>query len=148
MRRIVSFGLGVIAAFAAAGCGAGEGGPPVDDSTLPGPGEPVSFSQHIQPIFNASCTECHAHGALTDLDNVRLYLTPGDALDSLVNQPSAQDHSLTRVVPNDSANSLLYLKVSSDRPPVGLRMPFFEEPISQKQINVIKAWIDQGALDN
>ncbi len=146
MTRSINLGFGLLVTAFIAGCGGS--GPPVDDSTLPGPGEPVSFAQHIQPIFNASCTSCHVRGGLTDLDNVRLYLTDGDAWASLVNQPSTQNSSLTRVIPNDSANSLLYQKVSSNSPPVGSRMPFFGAALSQKQIDVIKAWIDQGALDN
>lgn len=146
MTRLITLGISVLAITFLAGCGGS--GPPVDDSTLPGPGEPVSLAQHIQPIFNASCTSCHVRGGLTDLDNVRLYLTDGESWASLVNQASTQNSALTRVIPNDSANSLLYQKVSSNNPPVGSRMPFFGAALSQKQIDVIKAWIDQGALNN
>lgn len=146
MPRFLNFGIGLFLISFAAGCGGS--GPPIDDSILPGPGEPVSFSQHIQPIFNSSCTNCHVRGGVSGLDTLRLYLEDGESWTSLVNQASTQSSALTRVIPNDSANSLLYQKVSSDTPPVGSRMPIFGGSLSQKQIDVIKAWIDQGALDN
>ncbi len=66
----------------------------------------------------------------------------------LVNQPSVQDDSLTLVVPGDSASSLLVNKIESSNPQVGVRMPLFGLALSQSEINLIKNWIDQGALNN
>ena len=77
-----------------------------------------------------------------------MHLTEGESYDAIVNQPSVQDASWTRVVPGDSAKSLLYLKVSSNNPPVGVRMPRFTPPLSGTDIGLIRDWIDQGALNN
>lgn len=117
---------------------------------LPGPGEPVSFSQHVQPIFSARCASCHRDGGLAaSFSGIALRLTDAEkSYATLVNQLSSQDDSYTLVVPSDSANSLLYLKVSSDNPPVGERMPLFSSALPADQVRVIQDWIDQGAADN
>jgi hypothetical protein len=117
---------------------------------LPAPGEPISFAQHIQPIFTARCAGCHRDGGLAaTFSGIKLRLTSADvSYATLVNQLSAQRDAFTLVKPSDSANSLLYLKVSRHDPPVGGRMPLIGSPLSADQIRVIKDWIDQGALDN
>ena len=74
--------------------------------------------------------------------------TVPDVTAPLVDQLSVQRNDLTLVVPGDSASSLLFQKVSTDNPPVGLRMPRFAPPLSESEIDLIREWIDQGALDN
>lgn len=126
---------------------------------------PVSFSKDIQPIFDARCVSCHSPGGMADQV---MHLVPEHSYDALV--PSDENHEGgmegngellegngehrdmdhgARVVPGDSANSYLYQKVSMDSPPEGgARMPFGGPPLSQSQIDLIKSWIDQGALNN
>ncbi len=108
----------------------------------------VSFAGQIQPIFDARCTVCHQAGGLADILGITLRLVPGESYNGLVNQPSSQRADLTRVVPGDSTSSLLFLKVSSNTPPVGSRMPLFGAALSQAEIDLIRDWIDQGAQDN
>jgi len=110
----------------------------------PSTGDTVSFSADIQPIFNANCTTCHVSGGIA---SDRVHLTTTEAYDGLVNQASTQS-DLTLVVPGDSSASLLFLKVSSDSPPVGGTMPLFGTPLSSANLGLIRDWIDQGALDN
>jgi hypothetical protein len=50
-----------------------------------------------------------------------------------------------RVVPGDSAHSLLYEKISSATPSCGKRMPIGQVPLTLVQIDLIKQWIDKGA---
>lgn len=121
--------------------------------TPPAPPDPpvdgvVLFSTHIQPIFSANCTVCHRPGGIALLRGIELQLLEGVSYDFLVDQPSIQNPDLTLVLPGDSSASLLFLKVSSSAPPVGSRMPLNRSPLSQAQINLIRDWIDQGALDN
>ncbi len=66
----------------------------------------------------------------------------------LLNENSVQDESLRYVVHGDSASSLMFLKISSESPPVGSRMQFQNAPLRESQIDLIRDWIDQGALDN
>jgi len=65
----------------------------------------------------------------------------------IVEQPSHQDASWTLVVPGDAASSLLFLKVSSDEPPVGERMPQVGGALADDEIELIRAWIDCGAAE-
>lgn len=142
--RLVYLGM-YAAGVALMACGLGCPGvnvpaPPTDET--------VSFSADIQPIFNANCTTCHRIGGITDVEGIPLRLTEGDSFDLLVNEPSLQRADLTLVVPGDSSASLLFLKVSRDSPPVGVRMPLVGAPLSSTDLGLIRDWIDQGALDN
>ena len=125
--------LAVQASFTGSGAG-GPTAPPV-----------VSFANQIQPIFNANCIVCHTRGGFAD---AIMHLNADESFAALVGQPSVQDASLPRVVPADSSASLLFLKVSSDSPPVGSRMPLGGAPLSQADIALIRDWIDQGAPNN
>ena len=113
-----------------------------------GAGDTVSFANDIQPIFTQQCISCHVIGGFADQQGIPLRLTDGNAFDQLVNQPSVQDSSLILATPGDSANSLLFLKVSSDMPPVGARMPLIGEPLPSADLALIRDWIDQGAMNN
>ncbi len=108
---------------------------------------PVSFSTQIQPIFDAQCAFCHAVDGIAQA-SVPLLLTAGDSYAMLVGQPSALDASLTFVVASDSAASLLLTKVESSNPPVGSQMPLGGTAMSAADVNLIRTWIDEGALDN
>ncbi len=143
--RTVRVSVGIVSAALAA-CVLGCQGS-VNEPASP-TGETVSFSADIQPIFNANCTTCHRTGGLADMEGIRLRLTEDDSFDLLVDQPSSQQSDLTLVVPGASSASLLFLKVSSDSPPVGSTMPLFGARLSSTDLGLIRDWIDQGALDN
>ena len=108
----------------------------------------VSFSRDVQPILNTNCFRCHRVGGQADLAGIDLLLAAEVSYDQLVNQPSQLDANLIHVVPGDSTISLLFLIVNSDTPPVGSRMPQGTAPLSQREIEVIATWIDEGALNN
>ncbi len=161
MKSPATFGLlcrlfgGVIVAVGVISVGGCPGPtvPPGDmnDDTTDCPkeiGTPVSFSQDIQPIFNFRCTVCHVTRGLADDEGIDLRLVAGESYAGLVNQQSVQDASLTLVVPGDSSQSLLWMKVSMDNPPVGGRMPFLLSTLDDGCIELIRRWIDEGALDN
>jgi len=108
----------------------------------------VSFADDVQSILTTYCATCHRAGGSATLSGIALRLTAPDALDMLLNGGSVQDPSLRFVVPGDAGSSLLYLKVSSETPPVGVRMPYFSPPLSTADINTIRDWINQGAARN
>ena len=114
----------------------------------PPTGQTVSFAQQIQPIFSAQCSGYHTNGGLADLQGIALKLVAGQSFAGLVNQTSSQRLDLTLVIPGDSANSLLFLKVSSSSPPVGSRMPLIGSVLSATNQGLIRDWIDQGAMNN
>lgn len=110
--------------------------------------EPVSFADDIQPLLTDQCIVCHQPGGIAFLEGIDQDLREGNAYDALINQPSDQDASLTLVIPGDAENSLLFQKVNSTNPPVGVRMPRFLPPLTAAQIDRIRRWIDEGALEN
>lgn len=56
---------------------------------------------------------------------------------------------LKRVVPGHPERSLLYLKLNASTVPCGEVMPAGgEDPLSDVQIELVRAWIAAGALDN
>ncbi len=115
--------------------------PPNGDGT-------VTFSGDVQPLLSAVCAGCHSPGGAAMLAGIPMDLRSATAYDDVVNQPSVQDPTWTLVVPGDAESSLLFLKVSMDDPPIGDRMPRFAPPLSAAQIEAIRDWIDQGALDD
>ena len=130
----------VVLAGAAIGCQVNLPDPPVDRE--------VSFATEIQPIFTQRCADCHSDGGLADNQGIPMRLVEGLTLDSIVNQPSSQDSGLTLVIPSDAANSLLFLKVSENDPPIGSTMPLIGEMLPSGELGLIRDWIDQGAMDN
>ena len=90
----------------------------------------VDFRRDVQPIFRQFCIECH--GPSQQMHGFRLDRRR-DAMRGVTN---------TVIAPGNSAGSRLYLKLIGNKygpqmPPTG--------PLAQEQIDVIKAWIDQGA---
>ena len=114
----------------------------------PPTGETILFSTDIQPIFNANCTTCHRTGGQADMAGILLKLVADESFDLLVDQPSSQRSDLTLVLPGDADGSLLFLKVSSNSPPVGATMPLVGARLSSTDLGLIRDWINQGALDN
>jgi ankyrin repeat protein len=90
----------------------------------------VDFRRDVLPLFKQFCIECHGptqqqHGFR--LDRRRDALRGGTS---------------TVIVPGNSAVSRFYLKLLNNK--YGPQMPLTER-LAQEQIDIIKAWIDQGA---
>lgn len=112
------------------------------------PGE-VSFSQQLQPIFTDRCAFGGCHATVSPAAGQSL--AEGLAYARTVNVPSEELPSMDRVEPGDPDRSYLVHKVQGTHLDVGgsgLRMPRGQEPLSQDQINLIRAWIEQGARNN
>lgn len=105
-------------------------------------GQLLSFADNIQTLFTASCavSGCHVSGGLAPMSLAR-----GVAIGNLVNQPAVAVAG-TRVIPNDSANSVLFKRVSGTS--IGPQMPSGGAPLSTFDQNLIKIWIDMGAQNN
>lgn len=108
----------------------------------------ISFGDDVQPIFLASCIECHDKSAegyavsgfsLSDYDSVMKGTRFGPV-----------------VIANSSISSTLYLVIASKTSPE-IHMPPHHDnalaegrgaPLSEHQIEIIQKWIDQGAQNN
>ena len=107
----------------------------------PDEGEVISFADHIQPILYEHCTLCHAA-------EVR---QGGIALDSYQNLMSSRyfNRPTALVIPEKPTESRLFLVIHSTNP--GIRMPppgTGIDPPDEAEIETIRIWIQQGALDN
>lgn len=108
----------------------------------------TSFKNDIEPILTRFCGTCHTLNGIADLRGIPVRLDGSDGFDGLFNGSSVQDPSLKFVVAGDPDSSLAYLKVVTDTPPVGARMPLSSPALSQAEQDLLRTWIEEGAEDN
>jgi len=89
----------------------------------------IDFAADIQPLFHQECVGCH--GPTKQNGGLRLDQR-GSAMKALTR----------RIVPGNSANSMVYHRVSDTQ--FGQQMPPTGE-LKPEQMALIAAWIDQGA---
>ena len=101
----------------------------------------VSYKQDVAPILDKNCNECHMSPNGYGYKMIGLKL---DSYDSII-QGTVYG---SIIVPGDSSRSLLN-KLAEGR--VGKKrynMHDAKEDISKEEIEVLKLWVDQGALNN
>jgi len=107
----------------------------------------VSWSSDVWPVIEGHCLPCHTddnfHPGFLITDSATTYATfTADA-------PDRTDTHSSYVVPGDAAGSLLIDKIANESPAYGgERMPTNGDFISADDEQMIRDWIDQGALDN
>jgi hypothetical protein len=99
----------------------------------------VSFKEDVQPILDRNCVVCHKPGAegyaASGLSLVSYStLMKGNKKGSVIEPGSSESSVLVRAV-DRGAN-----------PPIV--MPHRNPPLPKQDIQVLKAWVDQGAKDN
>ncbi len=109
-------------------------------------GEARTFVADIQPILNDRCITCHAPGGFAQMEGLPWDFREDTAFDDLVDRISSQDENFTLVVPGDPGSSLMFLKISSESPPVGEMMPLGGPPLTDGEVQLIRAWVEQGAV--
>jgi hypothetical protein len=89
--------------------------------------KPIDFAHDIVPILKARCAECHTNG--TYKSSLSL-----DTREAILRKKVA--------VPGKSAESEMFKRItSSDKE---IRMPPKDPPLSAKEIDLVRTWIDQG----
>ena len=111
----------------------------------------VTLTQLQTQIFTPICSGCHT-GIGTGLPGVQ-NLTAGHTFANIVNVPSIEQPTLDRIKPNDPANSYLIQKIEGAATITGSRMPLGCGAVSnpcldQANIDLVKTWVSQGALNN
>ena len=94
---------------------------------------PVDFGTQVQPLFEERCHACHGESVAQNglrLDRKASALAGG--------------HSGPAIVPGDSANSRLVHLLAGFQ--VKVQMPPAGDPLTDSEIGLVRAWIDQGAL--
>jgi mono/diheme cytochrome c family protein len=108
----------------------------------------ATFANIQTRIFNTTCIDEFCHTA--EFQAGDLSLVEGQSYAQLVNVPAAnvaaQIAQLLRVKPGDAPDSFLLIKVTHPSPPQGSLMPLGKPPLTTDQIELIRAWIVQGAL--
>ncbi|MDH3338552.1 MAG: hypothetical protein OER22_05930 [Gammaproteobacteria bacterium] len=109
---------------------------------------PVSFAADIQPLLSESCGNCHdrtGEGSVASGFSINNYdeVMKGTELGPVV-------------IPGSSESSNLYRVIAAKTAPE-IRMPPHHQqswaegrghPLTAKQVEIIKRWIDEGAKDN
>ncbi len=134
--------LPLLAVTALAGC-ADYGDDPTDGGSggpVDPPTETVSFANDVQPIFTTNCVGCHGDGGNAGLD-----LRSGQSYTNLVQIPSTES-SLNLVERDLPGQSWLYLKLTGQQN-VGQVMPP-SGSLDAAITDVVRIWIEEGALDN
>lgn len=89
--------------------------------------KPIDFAHDIVPILKARCAECHTNG--TYKSSLSL-----DTREAILRKKAA--------VPGKSSESELFKRItSSDKE---MRMPPKDPPLTAKEIDLVRTWIDQG----
>ena len=124
----------------------------------------VDFAADVMPIFETHCNDATCHGSVSQPDG-NLYLGASQDNDAatldtvyanLVGTTAARAPSMRRVIPADSANSFLMVKLDGDFtcPQVacvslgcGSKMPYGNDKplLSDATRSVIRSWIANGA---
>ena len=102
------------------------------------------FSVIQEKIFTPSCAFSSCHDAVSPENE--LDLTKDNAYTSLM-QGASPDTYVARVVAGEPDKSLLYLSLVGQTPEDIRAMPL-GGVLDQSEIDAIKAWINEGALDN
>lgn len=104
----------------------------------------VSFATEVRPILQSRCATSGCHGAGFSSGG----LTLGNATYSQVrNAVGSNGTIISGTLPSASLSNLY--RVTTASPPTGIdRMPPVGGFLSTTQQNLIRDWIDQGALDN
>jgi hypothetical protein len=95
-------------------------------------GDTVDYLRDVKPVLKQRCFACH--GALKQQAKLRL--------DSVALMRAGGRHG-PAVVPGSAGGSLLIKRVT--HPDESSRMPPLGKPLTEAQLTLLRAWIDQGA---
>lgn len=107
-----------------------------DSNPIVFPSANISFSQHVQPLFQSRCAFSGCHAGSNAAGGLNL---SSPAYNSVMN------HQPRLIVTGASNNSLLIQRLDGRINP---QMPFNATPINSNQLAGMKKWIDEGAQNN
>lgn len=95
--------------------------------------EKVDFSADVKPIINSKCISCH--GGVKAKAGFSLLFREEALAKTESGQPA--------IIPGDANASEMIKRITHSDPEE--RMPYRHEPLSKKEISILKRWIDEGA---
>jgi mono/diheme cytochrome c family protein len=105
--------------------------PEAEPTAAPVDADLVSFASDVMPILQNSCWKCHGGDKTEKGFDVGSYATL-----------MAGSEKGAMVVPGDAANSKFYTLIEQGK------MPKRADKLPDDQIQLIRDWVNQGALDN
>jgi hypothetical protein len=99
----------------------------------------ISFKADVKPILDQHCLECHTPDAEGYEASELSVATYDDLMAGTSHGPV--------VVPGDAFNSNLNILVEGRADP-SIQMPHGEQKLFKGDIEKLRGWVDQGALDN
>jgi Planctomycete cytochrome C len=97
------------------------------------------YTADIRPILDKHCAECH----MPDMEGAQ---KSGFQIDSYASIMKGTRLGPV-IVPGSAESSTLYILVAGKADPK-INMPHGRESLSPREIDTIRLWIDQGAMDN
>jgi len=99
----------------------------------------VSYKKDVQPILTKNCSECHAAGQ-------KGFESSG--LDTTSYQSLMKGGKFGQLIkPGDALSSALNMLVEGRAHP-SIRMPHGREKLPDKDIEMLKVWVNEGAKNN
>lgn len=132
--------LALVGTVACAGDGTGPDGN--------GGGAPT-LSGDVQPILTTNCAVSGCHAGTSPAQGMNL--ADGQTHANTVNVRANEAAGLDRIEPGVPDQSYLVHKIQGTQTSVGgsgSRMPLGGAPLTQEQIDVIRAWVEDGAKNN
>src|SRR2546421_186986 len=99
----------------------------------------VDFTHDVQPILADNCYFCHGPDGNKRKADLRL-----DTLDPKLGPFAARD-GYSILVPGKLDDSVLIMRITSDDPDAHMPPAKANRHLSDRQIDVIKRWVEQGA---
>jgi len=97
------------------------------------PEENIDYNTHVKPILNKHCISCH--GGVKQSGGFSLLFEDEAKGNTNSDTPA--------IIPGHPEKSEMIARLLSDDPEE--RMPYEKEPLSKKDISILKSWIKQGA---
>ncbi|GLR70294.1 DUF1553 domain-containing protein [Agaribacter marinus] len=101
------------------------------------PNESISYSLQVKPILSDRCFACHGQDADNRKADLQLH-SPEMAYKKFKDGSQA-------IVPGNAELSVVYQRLISEDPDYIMPPPSSHTTVTQQEIQIIKAWIDQGA---
>ena len=99
----------------------------------------VTYADDVEPIIQKHCAECHVTGQQGAKASGLLV----DSYESLM-----KGTSFGQVInPGSAMSSSLYILISG-KDKLTLTMPHGRKPLSDEEIETIRVWIEEGAVEN
>jgi mono/diheme cytochrome c family protein len=97
------------------------------------------YTADVRPILDKHCAECH----MPDMEGAQ---KSGFQIDSYASIMKGTKFGPV-IVPGSADSSTLYILVAGKANPK-INMPHGKQPLSPSEIETLRLWIDQGAMDN